>query len=433
MKVFLILLLTNLIPGCNRIDDVLPIVDDPDDPPPVTATSHAFYVATDGNDINPGTYEKPWASWQKAFTLAKAGDTIYIRGGVYYPDSQDENGVYVYRKSGTYAKRICIFNYPGEVPILDCSKISLSTGTTGIYMIRCNYIHLKGLSVRGARQPNQNSNSNGISIENSTGITFENCASYANGGSGYQAFESDSIFFINCDAYDNFDKLTAGYSGGQADGFVVCYFSSAAYTYFRGCRSWYNSDDGFDCWENEGIVVFDSCWAFNNGRGDGDGGGFKFGRTIKQALSVPQRVVTNCLAFNNRFIGFNQNNGNIRMTFYNNIAYDNDDLGFELSQYSNPITARNNISYKNGKAVSLSQYVTHDHNSWDASPSVSLSDADFASTDSVGVSAPRQSDGSLPVTSYLRLATGSDLINSGTNVGLPFLGTAPDMGPFEKQ
>jgi len=31
----------------------------------------------------------------------------------------------------------------------------------------------------------------------------------------------------------------------------------------------------------------------------------------------------------------------------------------------------------------------------------------------------------------LRLAAGSDLIDAGTNVGLPFNGTAPDLGAFE--
>jgi hypothetical protein len=32
---------------------------------------------------------------------------------------------------------------------------------------------------------------------------------------------------------------------------------------------------------------------------------------------------------------------------------------------------------------------------------------------------------------YLRLATGSTLIDKGTNVGLPYNGSAPDLGAFE--
>jgi hypothetical protein len=48
-----------------------------------------------------------------------------------------------------------------------------------------------------------------------------------------------------------------------------------------------------------------------------------------------------------------------------------------------------------------------------------------------GWDAPRQSDGSLPVLSHLRLAANSALIDKGTAVGLPFSGSAPDLGAFE--
>lgn len=429
MKILYMFVFTNLFCGCyNNL-----LRDDSDDFPPIIIENAAYYVATDGNDNNPGTFNQPWATWQKACTAAVAGDTVYIRGGIYYSSTEDEYGVYIYRKSGTYAHPICIFNYPGEFPILDCSTITRSSDIIGIYLNRCNYIHLKGLTVKGVRQPTPNTdNSNGISTENSSGIKFENCISHSNGGSGFSAFQTDTIYYINCDSYDNFDRITAGYSGGQADGFVACFASAKSYTYFRGCRSWYNSDDGFDCWENEGIVVFDNCWTFNNGRGDGDGGGFKLGRTVKQPLDVPQRILTNCAAIKNRFIGFNQNNGNVKMTLYNNIAYDNDDIGYDLSQYENVMTVRNNISYKNGKMGDFSKSAIHDHNSWDSSPSVTITDADFVSVDSTGISGARQSNGSLPVIDFLRLAAGSDLINSGINVGLPFLGIAPDLGPFEK-
>lgn len=44
----------------------------------------------------------------------------------------------------------------------------------------------------------------------------------------------------------------------------------------------------------------------------------------------------------------------------------------------------------------------------------------------------RQSDGSLPnLGNYFKLAQSSDAIDGGINVGLPYKGTAPDLGPFE--
>jgi hypothetical protein len=33
--------------------------------------------------------------------------------------------------------------------------------------------------------------------------------------------------------------------------------------------------------------------------------------------------------------------------------------------------------------------------------------------------------------SFVRLVVGSDLIDQGVNVGQPFTGSAPDLGPFE--
>jgi hypothetical protein len=43
----------------------------------------------------------------------------------------------------------------------------------------------------------------------------------------------------------------------------------------------------------------------------------------------------------------------------------------------------------------------------------------------------RQDDGSLPESNFLKLKEESDLIDAGTDVGLPFNGSAPDLGAFE--
>jgi len=45
--------------------------------------------------------------------------------------------------------------------------------------------------------------------------------------------------------------------------------------------------------------------------------------------------------------------------------------------------------------------------------------------------APRKADGSLPDVNFFHLNSSSKLIDKGVNVGLPFNGTAPDLGAFE--
>ena len=65
------------------------------------------------------------------------------------------------------------------------------------------------------------------------------------------------------------------------------------------------------------------------------------------------------------------------------------------------------------------------------SPSVTVTDADFVSVDSTGLTSARQADGSLPDLDFLKLASTSDLINAGIDVGLPYEGDYPDIGAYE--
>jgi hypothetical protein len=43
----------------------------------------SFYVATTGNDSNPGTQAAPWRTIQHAAETARAGSAINVRSGIY--------------------------------------------------------------------------------------------------------------------------------------------------------------------------------------------------------------------------------------------------------------------------------------------------------------------------------------------------------------
>jgi hypothetical protein len=47
------------------------------------AAGNTYYVAPNGNDGAAGTQAAPWASIARAQAVAKAGDTVYFRGGTY--------------------------------------------------------------------------------------------------------------------------------------------------------------------------------------------------------------------------------------------------------------------------------------------------------------------------------------------------------------
>jgi len=394
----------------------------------------SYYISTVGNDNNPGTIERPWATWQKGFFMAGAGDTIFIRGGRYYANTMDPYGVYIKNKKGTKSKPIHIFNFPSEVPVLDCSTIRITKESNiGIRINNSSYIHLKGLAVTNVSQHSKNTEPCGFMIEHGGVFKIENCVANNIEGAGFQGYQVDTVEVINCDSYNNYDVSTSGYKGGQADGFVFCYGLRHSYTFFKGCRAWYNSDDGYDCWKNEGVVIFDHCWAFNNGRGNGDGGGFKLGGTEQPPMKNPQRILKNCLAFNNRFIGFNQNDGNVGMIFYNNTAYNNDDTGYSIGQFNIKLIVKNNISFKNGGRDYFSLNAENNHNSWNKTMDLNVKIEDFMSLDTTGVSGKRQRNADLPDINFLRLSKNSDLIDKGVDVGILYNGKNPDLGSFESK
>jgi len=124
-------------------------------------------------------------------------------------------------------------------------------------------------------------------------------------------------------------------------------------------------------------------------------------------------VVVNCLGFSNGSSGYNYyfegslNSGKVN-TFTNNasIPRSGTNTGGFIED-NNPIQV---------------------NNSWNLA--VTVNSADYADITEAAAGAARQADGSLPI-SFARLVAGSDLIDKGVDVGLPYNGTAPDLGPFE--
>lgn len=77
----------------------------------------------------------------------------------------------------------------------------------------------------------------------------------------------------------------------------------------------------------------------------------------------------------------------------------------------------------------MRSFVVQNTNSW-MSP-FEVTKEDFITIDTTGVRGSRKPDGSLPEMKFMHLASGSDLIDARTNVGLPYSGNASDLGTFE--
>ncbi|MGD2175740.1 MAG: right-handed parallel beta-helix repeat-containing protein, partial [Candidatus Brocadiaceae bacterium] len=83
-----------------------------------TSSGRVFYVATSGDDANPGTFDKPWASLRKAAEALEAGDTVFVRGGSYRVRE-----VISPHNSGREDAWITYAGFPGETAVLLCDDI----------------------------------------------------------------------------------------------------------------------------------------------------------------------------------------------------------------------------------------------------------------------------------------------------------------------
>lgn len=398
----------------------------------------AYYIATSGKDRNPGSIILPFASWQKGFESAIAGDTVYIRGGTYYATGilfqGNYYGVRVTDHDGTPANLINILAYPGETPVLDGTGIVQNGIHVGINMDGCDYWYIKGLTVRNFKEFK---NGEAVKIAaawnfEATHITLDQCVVIGCGNGFAVGGSSDYICYKNCDAYDNVDFFDGG---GLANGFAVN-VNAGMHIFFEGCRAWLNSDDGLDFFDSDGYVTINNCWSFENGRYKGDGVGFKLGITPGLKEKGIQRIVTNSVAWDNKGTGFDESQDYeavVDMVLFNNTAYNNGGNGFSFQQTkgSGIITLKNNISFRNNYGDALRPGCIQEANSWQNNLEVHVKD--FVSTNSTGAKGPRLRDGSLPALSFLHLAAGSKLINAGVDVHLNYKGIAPDLGAFEFQ
>ncbi|MGD0596999.1 MAG: right-handed parallel beta-helix repeat-containing protein [Sedimentisphaerales bacterium] len=382
-----------------------------------------YFVDPNGNDSNVGDINHPFKTIPHAVGVVAAGDTIYLRGGRHYYSAKISIS-----KVGTSSARYNLIAYPGDAnrPILDFSAMAYDSSNRGI-SLSGQYWHIKGLDIYKAGD-------NGMNISGSNNI-IEFCSFYENCDSGLQlGGGASNNQIINCDSYYNYDYLSST-PGGNADGFSPK-LDVGTGNYFYGCRSWQNSDDAYDGYlttANEVTTTYEKCWAFkagylkNGSVSQGNGNGFKMGSSTNNH----NVILKNCLSFQNKAKGFDQNHNKGSMTLYNCTAYGNGGANFSIYETlatGKTATVKNGVAYTGG-TNNLGTFVVQATNSW-MSPFV-VTSADFVSTDPSAAYGARKADGSLPDINFMHLAAGSDLINGGTNVGLPYHGSAPDLGYFE--
>lgn len=388
------------------------------------SASKTYYVSRNGSANADGSSVNAAMDLTSALAAVKAGELLLLEPGTYsVPYTAGKANTITLSKSGTASAPIRIvaancgravidFSFPEQAWVQDSYGFHL-TGS---------YWYFKGIEITRAGYQ-------GVYVTGKYN-TFENCAFHNNRNTGLEINKGGAYTtVINSDAYRNYDPKK---NGSMADGFGPKQTQGPG-NKFIGCRAWENSDDGFDMFDSPEIVTVENSWAFRNGVDvwnygsfAGNGNGFKLGGN----KVVARNRITNSVAFDNPLKGFDQNNNAGGLTVLNNTAYRNG-INYGLG---NPVSSgekhylRNNISLSGTVNVSNADAK---NNSWDTGPLAIA--ADFASLDLSLATARRNADGSLPVNNLFRLNSTSALIDKGVNVGLPYLGSAPDLGAFEKK
>jgi parallel beta-helix repeat protein len=140
--------------------------------PVATMSGSNYYVATNGDDSNPGTESQPWRTIQKAADAMVAGDTVYVRGGTY-------SGFHL-AESGTEGNLITFKAYPGEQPILDGGSLVGFTDYHGSSVV--GYFAIDGFEIRNFAHGIDLGKSRNFVLRNNkvynnslTGITLDDC------------------------------------------------------------------------------------------------------------------------------------------------------------------------------------------------------------------------------------------------------------------
>ena len=278
------------------------------------------------SNSNPGTLELPWLTIQHAAVTLTAGDTVYIRAGIYNEHVNME-------QNGDASGYIVFSAFPGETPIIDGTGVTESQN--GI-VVNKSYIKLIGLEIR-------NWGDTGIWMESAAYIEISDCVvhdiAYGIGaGDGSHDFVLNRVLMHHFDGY-GFD---ASPSGG-AD----CYNGTLNDCIAHTGRDPNANVDGFALGHgNQHDFVFNRCETY------GVFDGFD--------ISARNTVLNRCAAHHCWWGGYKIWQDNI--TLVNCIGYNNKTINVELDWDGEPgTTTLQNCTFVNGETWNIGAENSDDH------------------------------------------------------------------------
>ena len=306
-----------------------------------------YYVATDGDDLNPGTETQPFRTIKQGISVLEPGDTLYVKSGTY-----TEEAIRTFPSGTSWDNPITIMAYPGSTVTL-----KPDSGSDVLRFVRCHYIIIDKFVLDGSNVEN-----NGIKITTEAHhIRIQNSEVMRAPRQGILittdgSINSDFNQFINLNVHHNgttdFDHgVYIESSHNLVDRSSIHHNAGwGVHIYSGGCD---------DC-ANDNIVsnnaIYDNAMIGDRGPG------------------IILSSGSGNLAYNNLVWG---NNGGIQVALgasdvkvYNNVVYANDYNGIYIFSSSTNAVVRNNIVFQNGgTAISDGGSGTiQDHNLVDTDP-----------------------------------------------------------------
>ncbi|MGN9762741.1 right-handed parallel beta-helix repeat-containing protein [Streptomyces sp. SD31] len=334
------------------------------------------------------------AELSSALSSATAGTVIQVRGGTYYPTATLQSTA-----NGTSSSPVTLTAYGSETVKIDGSNLP---GGDWILKLTADYWNVSNITF-------QNSPDSAVVCQSCTGTNWNNIKTINGGDSGFTLTGDGTVnnTVRNIDSYGHYDAAT---HGENADGIAVK-FGSGTGNLITGARLYNNSDDGLDFWSFSSPVTVEHTWAFGNGKNRwsdsafaGDGNGYKLGGDGE----VVAHVVNNSAAWDNAGNGFTENSNKGAIVINRTTAYANAKWGYYFA--TGAARLGKNLAVRNGSGtVSKGSSVVSAGNNWDSGTSTPA----FRSTDASSTYNARQSNGALPVTTFL--TTGSTTIGATMN------------------
>lgn len=367
--------------------------------------SDTYYIAATGNDTNNGSVSAPWRTVTYAWSNSGGGDTVLIRGGTFV-----ETQIWLAagrRGAGIENSFWILKNYPGEIPILTDTRI----------IIDDDYIRLQGLHLTGTSFLQAVSWSglhehieliaNDISGSPTVPISFIANKGLIEGNNIHPISATHGIYIMhgNSNIIRNNNVLGVNKYG-------IHIYDENKYDHPSKITNLLVENNTVTGSQSRSGIIISA------------------GESIDFSIEIKGVLIRNNVITKNAEDGITiRYYGTVRdVDIYNNTIFKNEVYGLRISaQDVDNINVKNNIFSFNDRNInvstSLDTFVISHNLYWHPSSIGSgLIDSHAVFKDPSFVNAE---DGNF------HLRDGSPAIDTGVDIGIPYLGLAPDLGAYE--